>query len=257
MYYKINVSTRKEHKPLFEELLPYSADLLCSLKACLLPSMVLHLKDKEVLEFQKFIKLMEQVRKVAQSHEIDGIKVANSDKIFSIFEPDTDIIVKGSRDISFGHKVLLASGKSNLILDVAIPRGNPKDSSLAVDEIKRIQAAYDITPTSVAFDGGFASTKNVTELTDLSIKNIVFNKTVGSLQNVAENSTIERNLKKWRAGMEAVISNVKRGFNLESCTWKGWEHFQAKVYWSVLGYNIRTMTRNILRHFRNHYVTQQ
>jgi uncharacterized sodium:solute symporter family permease YidK len=43
-------------------------------------------------------------------------------------------------------------------------------------------------------------------------------------------------------GMEAVISNVKRGFNLFRCDWKGREHFDAKVLWSVIAYNIRVMT---------------
>jgi len=46
--------------------------------------------------------------------------------------------------------------------------------------------------------------------------------------------------------MEAVISNIKRGFNLRRCTWKGWEHFEAKVLWSVIAYNIRVMTAHVV-----------
>jgi IS5 family transposase len=42
--------------------------------------------------------------------------------------------------------------------------------------------------------------------------------------------------------MEAVISNLKRGFHLFRCEWKGREHFDAKVLWSVIAYNIRVMT---------------
>ncbi|MCK9291303.1 MAG: transposase, partial [Bacteroidales bacterium] len=51
---------------------------------------------------------------------------------------------------------------------------------------------------------------------------------------------------KWRSGMEAVISNLKRGFGLRRCEWKGWEHFQAKVLWSSIAYNFRVLTKMTL-----------
>ena len=53
-------------------------------------------------------------------------------------------------------------------------------------------------------------------------------------------------MKKWRSGVEAVISNIKRGFDLKICTWKGFAHFKAKVIWSVLAYNIRVLTNMTL-----------
>ncbi len=40
---------------------------------------------------------------------------------------------------------------------------------------------------------------------------------------------------------------VKRGFNLRRCTWKGFEHFESKVLWSVIAYNIRVMTGHIVK----------
>ena len=68
------------------------------------------------------------------------------------------------------------------------------------------------------------------------------NKIVGSLKNVVSSVQMETRLKKWRSGMEAVISNLKRGFHLFRCEWKGRDHFDAKVLWSVIAYNIRVMT---------------
>ena len=32
---------------------------------------------------------------------------------------------------------------------------------------------------------------------------------------------------------------IKRKFKLQRCNWKGWEHFEAKVLWSVIDYNTR------------------
>ena len=52
--------------------------------------------------------------------------------------------------------------------------------------------------------------------------------------------------KKWRGGIEGVISNLKRGFDLRVCAWKGFAHFKAKVMWSVLAYNFRVLTNMTL-----------
>ena len=75
----------------------------------------------------------------------------------------------------------------------------------------------------------------------------MFNMMVCRLQNIATSKNMETRLKKWRSGMEAVISNIKRGFNLDRCKWKGFEHFEAKVLWSVIAYNIRVMTGHIVK----------
>jgi IS5 family transposase len=46
--------------------------------------------------------------------------------------------------------------------------------------------------------------------------------------------------------MEAVISNLKRGYELFRCEWKTRARFDAKVYWNVIVYNIRVMTVALL-----------
>ena len=62
----------------------------------------------------------------------------HKDKIFSIYEDHTDIIVKGKRDVEFEHKVNLATGRSNLILDCRILDGNPADSAIYTDVLNNI-----------------------------------------------------------------------------------------------------------------------
>lgn len=183
---------------------------------------------------------------VAYRKEILGESVPNEDKIFSIFEFHTDIIVKGSREVQFGHKVNLATGKSNLILDIQTVQGNPSDSILYQPTLDRVVKNYGIVPRDIATDGGYASLENQRYSQGLGIINIVFNKIVGSLKNLTTSRHIETKLKKWRSGIEANISNWKRGFNIRLCNWKGWGHFQAKVLWSALAYNFRVMTSFML-----------
>ena len=74
----------------------------------------------------------------------------------------------------------------------------------------------------------------------------MFNKIKGSLKNIVRSKNIETRLKKWRSGIEAVISNLKRGYELFRCEWKTRARFDAKVYWNVIVYNIRVMTGALL-----------
>jgi len=198
-----------------------------------------------LVELEKLLPLMQQVYDFTNRHEIRKERVDNEDKIFSIYELHTDIIVKGSRETKFGHKVNFANGKSNLILAVETLKGNPADSSLYRPMVDKVINIYGIVPRDCATDGGFASLENLQSAKSKGIVNIVFNKIVGSLHNVCTSLNLETRLKKWRSAIEAIISNVKRGFNLHRCNWKGKAHFEQKVLWSTIAYNIRVMSAMI------------
>lgn len=182
----------------------------------------------------------------AYRFQIEGLKVKNEDKIFSIYEDHTDIIVKGIRDIVFGHKINLTSGRSNLILFCKIEDGNPSDKDLFQEPILKIEENYGVEKfRSSATDGGYASLKNLNFAKEKFV-NVVFTKVVGSLQNIVENDDVGNELKRWRAGAEGVISNFKRKFKVGRVVWKGKKRFDAKVLWSVIGYNIRVLTGHII-----------
>jgi IS5 family transposase len=197
-------------------------------------------------ELEWLLPVMEKVYAMTERHEILREKVPVEEKLFSIYEQHTDIIVKGKREAQFGHKVQISGGKSNLILTCAIERGNPKDSELFQGTIEEIKKGYGKTPESSVADGGYASGANMTYAQGEGIVNIVFNKIVGSVINVCTSKRKENLLKKWRAGIEGVISNLKRGFEISRHNWKGWKHYRQKVYWSIIGYNIRVMTAAVI-----------
>lgn len=195
---------------------------------------------------EDLLPVMKQVYDISYRKEIKAEKVPSSEKIFSIFERHTDIIVKGSRDIVFGHKINLTSGKSNLILDCYMERGNPADTKLYIPTLDRVIENYNKTPRDIAVDGGFASKENIAQSLQRGLGNVVFNKIVGSMRNHTSSGNMETRLKKWRSGIEANISNLKRGFKIQRCNWKGWINYQSKVLWSVLAYNIRVISNLLI-----------
>lgn len=241
--YDINNSKKENLPSLFD---PY----LVILKSLILESFTsvrnnsTQIKAKP--ELKKFLPLMIKVYRNAYKLQIKGEKVANSDKLFSVHETHTDILVKGKREVEFGHKALIARGSSGMILDHDVFEGNPSDKGLLVPSIQKILDNYARIPESSSADGGFCSQENLDKCKSLGLTNIVFTKVTNSLKNIVSSLEIERILKKWRGTTEAVISNIKRGFDLQRVLWEGFDNFCSKVAWSVLGYNLRVMVNRML-----------
>lgn len=248
-FFKINVTKSKEKRiDLFNKQLITFTKCINQVSNVIKKKRSRNLEANRILAaLAKHLPIMQQVFDMTQKWEIKKEAVPNNEKLFSIYEQHTDIIVKGSRDVKFGHKINLSSGKSNLILTCDIPRGNPSDKDLFGPTIDQVIENYEIVPRDSATDGGYATKLNADYAKGKGIVNIVFNKVVGSMQNIVNSKNIETRLKKWRSGMEANISNFKRGFDIKRCSWKGFDHFCSKVMWSVIGYNIRVMTAAVLQ----------
>ena len=180
-------------------------------------------------------------------HLCNGEVVAASDKVVSLFEPHTDIIVKGSREVQYGHKLNLVSGRSGMILDVVIERGNPVDSQRFVPMLERHAERYGCMPRQAAADGGYASTANLRVAKDKGVEDVAFHKKRGlAIEDMVKSRWVYRRLRNFRAGIEAGISCLKRAYGLARCTWKGLVHFEAYVWSSVVAYNLSVFARHRL-----------
>ena len=176
-----------------------------------------------------------------------GEKVKAGDKIVSIFGPPTDIIIKDNRDTYYGHKVCLTAGASNLVLDLVVQEGNPPDSKLTACMVQRQEQLYGRPPRQSAFDGGFASRANLEALKELGVEDVVFSKGRGlSETEMASSTRVYRKLCSFRAGVESVISALKRVFGWDRCTWRGFEHFKAYAWASVLSHNLLVLAREAI-----------
>ena len=195
-------------------------------------------------ELDAYVALIERVVDQTKRRVFDGEKVPGAEKVVSLFEPHTDIIVKGGRATQYGHKINLSSGRSGLVLDVVVEQGNPADSTRCLPMLRRHVEAFGEPPQRAAFDGGYASKQNLSDAKELGVEHVVFHKKCG-LQpaDMTPSSWIHDQLKRFRAGAEAGISYLKRCFGLGRCNWHGWEHFQAYVHAAVFAHNLIRLAR--------------
>jgi IS5 family transposase len=198
----------------------------------------------QACEIRHYVDLAHKVVDQTERRVMRGEKVEAQDKVVSIFEPHTDIIVKDRRDTLFGHKICLAGGASNLILDCWILEGNPADSDLALPMLDRQKDIYGRYPLKASFDGGFASKDNLEEAKSRKIKDVCFAKKRGLKEtDMCRSHYVYRRLRRFRAGIESGISWLKRCLGLTRCTWKGWQAFKSYVWSSIVAANLLTIAR--------------
>lgn len=194
-----------------------------------------------------FSELTKRVIDQTQRRVLGGQSVPAAEKIVSIFEPHTDIIVKDRRETYYGHKTFLSVGASGMIFDITVERGNPADSSRAVCMLERHQDKLGAVPTQAAFDGGFASKSNLRELKKMGVKDVAFAKKVGlAVSEMTRTDAIYKQLRRFRAGVEGVISFLKRSLGFGRCNWSGFDSFQAYAWSSVFTANLLIVARSTI-----------
>jgi transposase, IS5 family len=193
---------------------------------------------------EQYLPLIERVIDQTERRVFGGEAVPSSEKLVSIFETHTDIIVKGGRDVHYGHKLNLTTGRSGLVFDIVVEAGNPADSERFLPMLERHIARQDTAPRQTASDGGYASIANLEQAKALGVDDVVFHKKRGiAIDAMAKSRWVYRKLRNFRAGIEANISCLKRAFGLDRCTWRGLAHFQSYVWSSVVAYNLALFAR--------------
>jgi IS5 family transposase len=198
-------------------------------------------------EILRVLALAEVLCDTTQRRVINDEPVASTEKVLSIFEDHTDVIRKDRRETIYGHKICLTGGASSLILDCRVLEGNPADSSLAVDAVRRQEEIYGRLPRQVALDGGFASKTNLADIKDLGVDDVAFSKRRGlEISDMTKSTWVYRRLRDFRAGIEGCISFLKRCFGLDRCSWRSFASFKAYVQASVLSFNLLVLARHLI-----------
>src|SRR5436309_1664113 len=177
---------------------------------------------------------------------LKGEAVPAGEKLVSLFEPHADIIVnvKGGREVQYGHKLNLVTGKSGLILDVVVEAGNPADAERFLPMLDRQIARRGAPPRQTAADGGYASRDNLKQAKARGVEDVAFHKKCGiAVAEMVKSAWVYRRLRNFRAGIEAGISCFKRAYGGARCTWRGLDHFKAYIWSAVVAHNLVLFAR--------------
>ncbi len=205
-------------------------------------------RDGLIEELERVAALGDRVVDQTRRRVFEGEIVPAQEKVLSIFEEHTDIIIKDRRETLYGHKLCLTTGRSGLVLDALVLDGNPADSNLTTQMIERQEKLYGRVPKQAAFDGGFTSKENLQALKAMGVEDACFSKRRGlAISDMVRNTSVYRELRNFRAGIEGTISFLKRCLGLTRCRWRSLRSFKSYVGASVLSANLLVLARHHLR----------
>jgi IS5 family transposase len=194
-------------------------------------------------EISHYCELGDRVVDQALRRVLHGEQVPASEKIYSIFEPHTDLIKRGkvNKPVEFGHKVFLAESARGLITQYRVLDGNPSDEDHVLSCLSRHKKTFGAAPQVFAADRGFDSPANQkacrkARIACPSIPQRGGKKT--SQRQTLEKSPAFKKAQRFRAGIEGRISVLFRGRGMKRCLSCGKQRFDLFVGVTVLANNL-------------------
>jgi len=194
-------------------------------------------------QINAYCDLADRVIDQTRRRVLEGEQVPSEQKVYSIFEPHTDLIKRGKvlKPVEFGHKVFLAESAQGLITDYRVLKGNPADSDHVEASLERHQQTFQHPPEWYASDRGFYSPENVQCCQQAEVREVCLPQRGG--KKTAEQEALERSpafkkAQRFRVGIEGRISVLFRGRGMKRCRAKGRERFEMLVGAAVLANNL-------------------
>ncbi|MBK3520043.1 IS5 family transposase [Carboxylicivirga marina] len=167
-------------------------------------------------------------------------KKSDSNKIYSLHEPDTACIAKGKahKKFEFGSKVSFAVvPKVNIIVGIKNFNGNPNDTATLEPALENIEKVSKITFKNAIVDRGYKGKKKVRDTI------IVTPKPPSSRQPYSKNTM--RKKCKSRAAVEPVIGHTKHGCRMIKNYLKGNAGNTINANLAAAGFNFKGLLRKI------------
>jgi transposase, IS5 family len=203
-------------------------------------------------EIEHYCGLADRVIDQSRRRVLEGQPVAHAQKVFSIFEPHTDLIKRGKilKDIEFGHKVFLAESARGLITQYRVLDGNPSDQDQVKAALDRHQKTFRRSPELCSLDRGFFSEKNLVLCQRAGVKMVCVPQCGGKKtpeREAYENSPVFKKGQRFRAGIEGRISVLFRGRGMKRCLAEGRQRFELLVGAAVLANNLMVIAQLLIQ----------
>jgi len=243
--------------PLYKGLIS-RVERLCDWVARLVPELERGLRSKRygfsehvtiqglVEGLRHFESLVRHVLWQASERVLFERPVPNEKKLFSLFEPHTELLKRGKagKEVEFGHMIQIQQVGGKFITDFEVFEKKPVEPTLVRPALESHEALFGCPPESVATDKGYWSSVELEGVFD-SVDVVAIPKK-GHRDGAEEKRELDPRFKlaqRFRAGIEGSISFLKRILRLARCMNKGWKHYVATVGATVLAHNLLVLAR--------------
>ena len=195
------------------------------------------------------LKQLPQAIKQAHERIIGERRVPNSEKILSIYEPDTKVLVRGKSgsEVEYGNPLLLGENRDGLIVHWKLFEDVRSDSKLLLEALEATETTIAAKLQKVVADRGFSDEKLQRRLakTHPELIDHICPRSPTKLADKKTDPEFGMSQKR-RAQTEArvaiITNNYQRGRSLS----KGLESQRQELRWIMLAHNLRILSRRLL-----------
>ena len=219
--------------------LPYDADGL-------LPSSEASALYQQLIYWHS---VTEHVRGTAYRRVVLGESVPNVDKLFSLFEPDTELIMRGKAGspIEFGHKVMVIEDAVGFICHWNVLPIGVDERDVLIPELEVLQERLRHRIERASFDRGFHSPENQIELAKIIPHPCLPKPGVRQAAAQQASATVEfRKSRRQHSGIESAIGALQSGNGLARCRDHSQAGYARYIGLGVLGRNVLLLGKLLL-----------
>jgi len=203
----------------------------------------------QVQELRTFMERTQQVRQTARRRVLNGEKVPNEDKLFSIFEPHTQLYKRGKagEPEQFGRLFLVYEDAAGFLVHHHLLPRDKTDRDVIVQQTKVLQELLNGKIESLSLDRGFHTPDNQVELLKIVRHPCLPKPGAKQAAKQLETATVQfRQARQRHPGVESAIGALQSGNGMKRCrdhTEIGFERYLAL---GILGRNLHTLGRLLI-----------
>jgi hypothetical protein len=202
-----------------------------------------------IAEIKVFIERTEHVCGTARRRVLQGECVPNEDKLFSIFEPHTQLYKRGKagQPLQFGRLVLVYEDAAGFITHHHIMARDAGDQDVIVTQTRRLQDRLNGQIEEASFDRGFHSPENQRQLADIVAHACLPMPGKNQAAQQAEQASVTfHRARRRHPGVESAIGALQRGNGLVRCRDGSEVGFARYVALAVLGRNLHALGKLLI-----------
>ena len=200
-----------------------------------------------VEQIDHYLVLGQRVVDQARRRVLEGERVPNDEKLFSIFEPHTELLKRGKagKDVEFGHMIQIQQVDGKFITDYVVFDKRPVEYELLDSVLASHKKLFGHYPDELAGDKGYYESMDAMDRLQRKVPMVSIAKKgrCTAEETEREHDLLFRLAQRFRAGVEGTISFLKRMLRLARCFNKGWEHFVSTVGQTILAHNLLVLAR--------------
>jgi IS5 family transposase len=202
-----------------------------------------------LMRLHHYLGLTRKVCDTARRRVLLGETVPHAEKIFSIFEPGTELIKRGkqAKPIQYGHNVLVIEDAVGFICEYQVVAKGVLDQELVVPVMKKLQKRVGGKIKRASFDRSFHTPENQQALGEIVRTPCIAAKGQEKGRKQQKEGTVAfRKARQNHPGVESAIGAVQAGNGLERCRDKTDRGYERYVGLGILGRNLQTLGKLLL-----------